>query len=133
MNILLDCDGVLANLEGSFWAIWESLGYEVVPPEERTHFYVTQDMHTEAERREANKILTSPGFYANLIPMTGAIHGAHLLLAAGHDVRICTKPMPRAPTCPSEKTHWVKKWLGEDWVRRLIITSDKTCVRGDIL
>lgn len=32
-----------------------------------------------------------------------------------------------------EKLEWVKQHLGDDWVHRLILTGDKTVVKGGIL
>jgi 5'-nucleotidase len=55
------------------------------------------------------------------------------MLAAGHDVRICTSPLSGARFCAAEKIQWVHDRLGPEWERRVIITKDKTLVRGDVL
>jgi 5'-nucleotidase len=55
------------------------------------------------------------------------------MLAAGHDVRICTSPLTRFENCVPEKFLWVQRHLGDDWVQRIILTKDKTLVRGDVL
>jgi 5'-nucleotidase len=55
------------------------------------------------------------------------------LLSAGHDVRICTAPISAYRNCVEEKHRWVETHMGAAWVRRLILTKDKTLVRGDVL
>jgi len=55
------------------------------------------------------------------------------MVKAGHDVRIVTSPWVSNPTCASDKLNWVVKHYGSHWGPRVIITADKTLVRGDIL
>jgi 5'-nucleotidase len=55
------------------------------------------------------------------------------MLAAGHDVRICTAPLTAFTHCVTEKYQWVQDHLGPHWVRRIVLTKDKTLVRGDVL
>lgn len=57
----------------------------------------------------------------------------HELLDAGLDVRICTAPINAYQHCVSEKFAWVERHLGHEWIKRIILTKDKTWVRGDIL
>eukprot|EP00614_Pseudopedinella_elastica_P002253 CAMPEP_0172588034 /NCGR_PEP_ID=MMETSP1068-20121228/6991_1 /TAXON_ID=35684 /ORGANISM="Pseudopedinella elastica, Strain CCMP716" /LENGTH=130 /DNA_ID=CAMNT_0013383237 /DNA_START=480 /DNA_END=872 /DNA_ORIENTATION=- len=52
------------------------------------------------------------------------------------EVFLCTAPIAVSPFCAAEKVEWVREQFGKDgdaWVRRLIITSDKSLARGDIL
>ena len=72
-------------------------------------------------------------FGESLPPMPGAVEAAHALLAAGHDMRICTAPVNQYRYCAGEKIAWVEQHLGAEWTRRVIIAKDKTWVRGDIL
>ena len=46
---------------------------------------------------------------------------------------ICTAPLLENPTCTNDKLWWVDNHLGGDWIRRTIITKDKTVVDGDFL
>ena len=55
------------------------------------------------------------------------------MLDAGHDVRICTAPLSRFTHCVPEKFQWVEDHLGPEWVARIVLTKDKTLVRGDVL
>eukprot|EP00929_Paragymnodinium_shiwhaense_P062745 TRINITY_DN31330_c0_g1_i1.p2 TRINITY_DN31330_c0_g1~~TRINITY_DN31330_c0_g1_i1.p2 ORF type:complete len:114 (-),score=22.53 TRINITY_DN31330_c0_g1_i1:49-390(-) len=57
---------------------------------------------------------------------------AHPLL----EVFICTAPIVRSRYCHQEKVEWVRFHFGaegDQWVQRIIITSDKSMVNGDIL
>lgn len=81
---------------------------------------------------------TEKHFFANLLPMEGATSGPHdnilrFFLDRGYDVRICSSPSTENKTCASDKTEWVKRHFGDEFARRLILTKDKTLVRGDLL
>ena len=75
------------------------------------------------------------GFFASLGAVEGAV--AALKEMALHPdvdgVFICTAPIAGSKYCHQEKVEWVRSKLGDDWVRRMVICSDKSLVRGDIL
>jgi len=64
--------------------------------------------------------------------VAGALDARADMLRAGHDVRICTSPQTAFRFCVSEKYQWTYDRLGPKWVERLILTKDKTLVRGDV-
>ena len=130
--ILLDQDGVLADFEQGVRQLWQQTYQQPLPLKERRHFYLRDDMASEFHRQLA-QIYSSKGFFASLPPMQHGISAAKCLLEAGHDVRICTSPIQDYHYCVSEKFDWVCQHLGEDWMQRIILTKDKTWVRGDIL
>lgn len=133
MLILIDQDGVLADFEQGVREHWQNKFTKPLPilPSERKHFYLAHDL--PQYRDELYEIYSSKGFFANLPPISGAINALHELLNAGHDVRICTAPISAYQNCVAEKFMWVEKHLGKDWTNRIILTKDKTWVRGDIL
>ena len=51
----------------------------------------------------------------------------------GHIVFLCTSPLTEYTNCILEKYQWVDEHLGFDWTKKIIITKDKTLVRGDYL
>lgn len=55
------------------------------------------------------------------------------MVAKGFQVLFCTSPVLTSAVCPSEKFEWIRKHFGPGWVGRIVITSDKTIVRGDVL
>jgi 5'-nucleotidase len=134
MRIAVDLDGVIANW-GKQWDRYldDIAGAERIP---RHHQQLTFDLKAglnSDERQIVDEVMATPGFYADLDPINGAIEGLHYLAALGHDVTICTSPWIANPTCASDKLAWVRYHLGDDWAKKTIITFDKTLVRGDFL
>ncbi len=133
MLILLDQDGVLANFEQGFITNWHQRFGEEPPIAGQDHLFYVRDRLPEHLRHHAAEIFGAEGFFEQLPPIDGALHAAQALLEAGHDVRICTAPVNEYRYCVGEKIAWVEKHLGADWAKRVILTKDKTLVRGDIL
>ena len=73
------------------------------------------------------------GFFEGLPPMHGAIQAMTEMEESGFKVIICTAPIMTSRFCAQEKINWVRKWLGERWLDKMILTQDKTTVRGDLL
>ncbi len=55
------------------------------------------------------------------------------MAADGLQVYICTSPVLLSKFCSQEKLNWVEKYLGDYWVHKVILSNDKSLVRGDIL
>lgn len=72
------------------------------------------------------------GFYENLVPLYGAVE-AFNTLSKNYDVWILTRPSVKNLHCYTEKAIWVKKYLGEKALDKLIISCDKSLLRGDYL
>ena len=72
------------------------------------------------------------GFFLELEPLPGAIE-AYLKLSALHDVWILTAPSLQNPMSYSEKNYWVRKYLGEECVKKLIMCPNKSLLKGDYL
>lgn len=134
MTVLLDMDGVLADFERGFAEAWMTRHPEhaVVPPAERTVFTIRESYPPHLTELVTG-VYCTPGFFRSLRPIEGALRGVRDLLDAGHDVRICTSPLTNYRHCVPEKYEWVEEHLGADFVWRLILTKDKTLVRGDVL
>jgi len=74
------------------------------------------------------------GFYRNLAPLPGALEAMKALHASStHMPYILTAPSIYNPACYTEKRLWVEDHLGFDMVSRLIISPDKSLLKGDIL
>lgn len=132
--VLVDMDGVLADLEAGFWHLWGSQ-YPSAPQQDqaqRDQFYLADQLHP-AFRTRVLEILNSPGFFDTLPVVPGAAEAMNGMLAAGWDVRVCTAPALTNPTCTSDKLTWLERHIGPGWSRRAIIAKDKSYVRGDLL
>lgn len=134
--ILVDMDGVLADWDSAWDAAVLALppgtGKGILLSHERQEFNLFHGLG-EAERAQVTEIVERPGFYADLPIIEGAKQALRQMLRSGYDVRIVTSPWVSNPTCASDKMAWVIKNLGREWGQRLVITTDKTLVRGDWL
>ena len=134
MLVLLDQDGVLADFEHGFQLSWRQRHPDLAAVDlaERRSFRVRDD-YPEHQRGLVDAIYHAPCFYRDLPPIAGAIEGVKAMLDAGIDVRICTSPLDAFRHCVPEKYEWVERHLGQEFVRRIIVTKDKSLVAGDVL
>jgi 5'-nucleotidase len=72
------------------------------------------------------------GFFLELEPIPGSIE-ACLKLATIHDLWILTAPSTLNPMSYSEKNYWIRKYLGEEFVDKLIMCPNKSLLKGDYL
>jgi len=124
--ILIDMDGVLVDWDAGFKKVW---GDRPLGP--RSHYEMEECVRKE-DAEEAKAMYTSKGFFLNLPPMRGALDAISEIASRGYIVHICTKPV-LSPYCVQEKYEWVRKHLGEEWMTRIIMTHDKTVIRGTLL
>lgn len=88
--------------------------------------------------RERNPAMMFPqaeyGFFANLEPLEDAVESVQRLLDSEHlSPYILTAPSTINPLCYTEKRIWVEQYLGMEMVERLIISPDKSLLKGDYL
>jgi 5'-nucleotidase len=131
---LVDMDGVLFNYVKGFEEIWRRIHPNLQPfnPYNQKFFYVEDNMPKEYKSLIEEIIDNDPLFFEELPPIAGALEGIKKL-AEKNKVYICTAPNTRNDYCASGKIKSIKKHLGIEWVRRTIITKDKTIVHGDYL
>lgn len=134
--ILVDMDGPLADFEQNFLNRWR-LKYPdlpFIPLEDRQTFYVA-DQYPAEYKPFVKSIYGEAGFFLNHPPVGGAIGALHYLdrYLADVDVFICTSPLSGYNPCVLEKYQWVEKHLGLEFTKKIILTKDKTIVRGDYL
>jgi 5'-nucleotidase len=134
MIILVDMDDVLADFEGEFINRWKIKHPDkpYVARENRTIFGLA-DNYPPEYLRLVKGIYTEKGFFLNLPVIEGAIEGINKFKELGHEVFICTAPIKSYQNCVLEKYEWVNNNLGKEWTMRIILTRDKTLVKGNIL
>lgn len=71
-------------------------------------------------------------FFENLEPIEGAIKSVNKL-RQDFDVYILTAPSNRNPHSYTEKRLWIEKHFGYQFTERLIISSNKSLLKGDYL
>lgn len=133
-TILLDMDGPLADFDLHFWDRCNAEGwaFDVAHYGQQRHRYFTEHIPDREHRRAARAMVDAGGWFRSLPVTTGASDGVARLLADGHDVWVCTKPLEVNPTCRDDKGAWLAEHFPE-LERKLIITPDKSMVRGDVL
>jgi 5'(3')-deoxyribonucleotidase len=73
-----------------------------------------------------------PGFFLHLKPIEGSIETI-LELDKKFDVWFLSRPSIKNIHCYSEKAEWIKDHLGEKWLEKLIISPNKSLLKGDYL
>jgi len=107
--IYIDMDGVLCDFEGA-----KKAAISINPNLEYPH--------------------SVEGYYRELTPLFGALEAVKALEASPkYTPYILTAPSIYNPACYTEKRLWVEDHLGFDMVSRLIISPDKSLLKGSIL
>lgn len=135
LHILLDADGNMLNWGGK-WDRVRSTDFS-----DFTNIPLTPDQRsfnlklglTEEEAAVVDTIFNMPGFYRDLEPFEGAVEAYHKMVEAGHRVQFATSPWWSNATCLQDKSESILEHFGEEAQRTMILTSDKTALRGDYL
>lgn len=132
--VLVDQDGPLADFEQGFLDRWRERhpDEDAIPLEDRRTFYL-RDQYPAHLRAWVDEIQHAPGFYRNLPPTPDSLQAMREMLELGLEVRICTAPLSRYENCVLEKYEWTERNLGRDFTKRMIVTKDKTLVKGRFL
>lgn len=135
MRILVDIDGTVADWGKRYGELLDEYGPEAanIPRHHEQHSFNLNEGRNTEEKKIIKQIMNDPRFYSELEPIRGAKTVLRAMLKRGHDVRFVTSPWVSNPTCASDKLNWVVKHYGAHWGQRVIITTDKTLVRGDVL
>lgn len=134
---LVDQDNVLADFDGELYRRMQTRFPEIpsIPFEKRTHFFLSEE-YAEVYRDRIKSIKFEKGFILSLPPIEGGLQALQDMLSLGIDVRICTSPLAHYSGyehCFLEKYEWVERYLGSEWIERVILTRDKTLTKGEFL
>ena len=73
-----------------------------------------------------------PGIFGKMEPMPGAIEAVHRLNEI-YDLRILSTAPWNNPSAWSDKIIWVQKYLDDIFHKKVILSHDKSILKGDIL
>jgi 5'-nucleotidase len=139
ITLLIDQDGVIAKWYPEFLKRWKAKYPDkpFVDVGQLKSFYI-EDGYPEEDHDKIQYIIRNGDFYESMDPMDGALEALkdmQLNCQDFIDPYICTAPELdfTALDCHSQKARWVRNHLGEWWLKRMVLTKDKTLVRGHIL
>lgn len=134
MIILVDMDDVLADFEGEFLRRWKAKYPDkpCIELEDRKGFHL-EEQYPEELKELVKSVYNAPGFCKSLKPIEGSLESLVEMKNEGHEVFICTSPLTHYDSCVLEKYEWIEQYLGSEWVKKIILTRDKTLVKGDFL
>lgn len=137
--LLIDMDGVICDWYGRLVSLYRERypNRPYIEPSKVSQFYC-ENLYPEEHREDLVAITREIGFYRDLEPIPGAIEALEDMMheCIGFiEPFICSSPevMYTGLQCHSEKANWIEQHLGPWWTRRLILTEDKTLVRGHFL
>jgi len=130
----VDMDGVLSDFESEFLQRWRERHPDkyYIPLEERTTMYV-KDQYPDELKPLVVEIVLEQGFFRDMMPVSGGKEALFEMEDMGLEVFICTSPLATYQNCVLEKFEWVDRELGRQWTKRIVLTKDKTLVKGDYL
>src|SRR5207247_731314 len=119
----VDLDGTIADIDSALIA----RGVDAKCVRERDSLEFEGDLE-----RQTRRIMESEGFYASIPVVDNAVDTLKRLATEdGWEVFFVTSPFT-SRFCVAEKLEWVLKHFGSKWWQnRVIITKDKTMIRGD--
>jgi 5'(3')-deoxyribonucleotidase len=137
-RVLIDMDGPLANLNLGLYYGWDALWPEDQPEKilQRECFWLDDmDDFVENADDKSKIIWQAEGFFESLEPEARGlgITAMREMVKLGHEVYIATSAGYEFTSAASEKFEWVKRYLGIEWLGKIVIAHHKNVVDGDYL
>jgi len=128
--VLVDMDQTAWGFEEAFIEAWQRRHPDLpfVPLQERRRFKIEDD-YPDRHRALVRAIKLAPGFALSMRPLPGAIEAVRQMSCGGLSVFFCTAALSNCPHNLSEKQSVIERDCPE-FAGRLIVTKDKTLVRG---
>ncbi|MBI2045629.1 5'-3'-deoxyribonucleotidase [Candidatus Pacearchaeota archaeon] len=132
MIILVDMDGVLADYN---LGIEKELKKRCLWTPDRNEFktFYYADNCPPEYGKVIDVIGSKKGFAFDLPSIKGGKEALEKMLELGQEVRICTAPFGDYKITIPEKLAWAEYNIGKGWAKKIVLTKDKTLIRGDIL
>jgi 5'-nucleotidase len=133
--VLIDMDGVIAKWLPGVIRICGQLAAEAGIPNPLTLEHASWEMMTGDPVRDeiVAAAMNHPDLYRLLEPEDGAVEAVKTLQAEVGEVLFASTAMLSNPMAHSAKAHWTDEIYGDGWHEKLILTHDKTTLRGVVL
>lgn len=131
---LVDLDNVIADqLVGFYQEIAKQYPEITLPDRNALKEFDLEYNFPFEDWKKIKSLRLQEGFFRDLPLIEGAREGLERLADQATHVRIVTAPTWEWQFCVPEKYEWVEKHLGREWTGKIILTRDKTFVKGNIL
>ena len=126
-RILIDLDNTIADWDGEL--------FRQLPDLDRSKRVTNWCIYKcfPENINEIQQVICKAGFYENLPPIPNAIESVKALSLNGYSICFVTAPPENNIHAIPDKISWIRKHFGNDFVSKLIFTSQKHMVDGDIL
>lgn len=127
-TLLIDQDGVITNWYGKFCELLTKMHPDIpaINHKDVKEFMMPLNFDKRYHER-INEVIDAPEFYQNMDLITG-VKDAINLLEEHFTVFICTSPLISNLNCATDKMQGIADSLGAEWLKRTIITYDKTVI-----
>lgn len=129
----IDMDNTLVDFNGAILTYLQNNHPQIYAqrPEEINTFYFRESFPKE-HHATIDQIYCAEGFYSSLPWLPGAKEALEYLSNQAH-VIIVTAHLPSNPWCMEDKMGFIRRELGVEWEKRVMIGLDKTVFNGDYL
>lgn len=127
-TLLIDQDGVLTDWLGKFSELLTAM-YPDIPHlarEDVKEFMMPLNFE-EPYREKINEVIHAPEFYRDMDIVPGAQRAVEML-EEHFNVFLCTSPLIDNLNCATDKMRWISTHLGPQWLKRTVVTYDKTVI-----
>ncbi|MFT6632351.1 MAG: 5'-nucleotidase [Bacteriovoracaceae bacterium] len=132
--ILIDMDNTMVDFDSEYISRMEKKGIKNIKKTiiHREKFEI-EDNLSDSLRSDSNSVIGERGFFADLKPFHGSIQVINELMEE-FNVYFCTSPHKlNIKSCIFEKLSWIAENFGDDAMKKVIITFDKTIIDADWL
>lgn len=128
MRILVDLDGVAADLHGKWLAAYNAWWQDELTRADLVRTYHVHENVAERCAERVYDIILEPGFFDDLVPLPGAVESIEELRES-HEVLVCTAAA--GPDSARAKLEWCARHLDMDR-KHVILTHRKELVACDV-
>lgn len=132
MIILIDMDDVIVEFEKKIIELVINENTENKKLFERKRSKFKLDEEYPELKDLIKKIKNKDDLLEEIEPVKGALEAIKEMKEKGYEIFICTSPLTNYNSVLN-KYKWVEKNLGLEWTKKIILTKDKTLIKGNFL